>query len=51
MLKEEFRLCGEDWKQSQDKHILNKLHALVGAINELEMFIYGRRITTLMDCM
>jgi len=48
-LKSEFFEVGEMWKAGRNSDILDELHALVGAINEIEIFLFGKRITTLLD--
>lgn len=48
-LKSEFLDTGELWKENRESNHLEELHALVGAINEVEVFLYGKRITTLLD--
>lgn len=50
-LKAEFYAAGEEYKKTQDKALLNELHALTGAINEVEVFMYDKRITNIMDCL
>lgn len=48
-LKKEFYAAGKDWVANRDAALLEDLHALIGAINELEVFMYEKRITTLLD--
>lgn len=48
-LKNEFYAAGKEWVENRDAALLEDLHALIGAINELEVFIYKRKITTLLD--
>lgn len=48
-LKSEFFAAGEEWKDSKDTELLSELHALVGAINEIEVFLFDKRITNILD--
>lgn len=49
-LKDEFRECGSEYKETKSSELAEDLHALTGAINEIELFMYGKKITTIMDC-
>ncbi|MHC8516188.1 hypothetical protein [Sporosarcina sp. ITBMC105] len=50
-LKAEFYAAGEEFKATQDKALLRDLHALTGSINEIELFLFDRRITVITDCL
>lgn len=47
-LKNEFYEVGDEWKKTRDKDLFYELNALVGAINEIEIFLHDRIITTLL---
>ncbi|WP_153733486.1 hypothetical protein [Sporosarcina obsidiansis] len=50
-LKSEFYSAGSEYKQTQDVTLLRELHALTGAINEIEVFLFERSITVITDCL
>lgn len=49
MLKAQFHEIGDEWKQTRDNALIDELHALVSAINALEIHLYDRKYTTLLD--
>ncbi|MEG0259570.1 MAG: hypothetical protein RR595_06645 [Lysinibacillus sp.] len=48
-LKTEFYAAGEEWGEIRNSQLIEELHALVSAINAIEVFLYDKRITTLID--
>lgn len=50
-LKVEFYAAGSEYQKTQDKALLSDLHALTAALNMLEEFAHGRRITVITDCL
>lgn len=48
-LKSEFFTAGEEWKASKDPKLMLELNALVGAINEIEVFLFDKKITNILD--
>ncbi len=49
MLKNQFHEIGDEWKETKNNSLFNELHALVSAINALEVHLYDQKITTLLD--
>ncbi|SKA88691.1 hypothetical protein [Sporosarcina newyorkensis] len=50
-LKSEFYAAGAEYKKTQEVALLRELHALTGAINEIETFMFDRRVTVISDCL
>lgn len=48
-LKAEFYAAGAEFRQTQDKALLHELHALTTAINVIEDYALGRRVTVITD--
>lgn len=48
-LKSEFYDIGNEWLKTKDPDQIHELHALIGAINHIEIFLYDRKITTIFD--
>lgn len=48
-LKSEAYTVADEWKESKKSELLDELNALVSAINAIEIWIFDKKISTLID--
>ncbi len=48
-LKEEYFNAGDEWIETRDSNTFHELNGLLEAINWLEIYLYDKKITSLLD--